>query len=115
MTVTSIPPELAGRVVVSGDPGYRRLRSTYTKVGSPSSIVLARGAGDVAAALDLARARGESVSVRSGGHGLSGRSTGDGVVIDLSTLNRVQLIDPDRRLVRIEAGARWADVEIGRA
>ena len=98
------------RLVTPDDPRYPALRSTYTTVGAPSAIVLARDADDVAAALERARTDGVPVSVRSGGHGLSGRSTGDGVVVDLSTMNRVRLIDPDRNLVRVEAGARWSDV-----
>ncbi|WP_405970471.1 FAD-dependent oxidoreductase [Streptomyces sp. NBC_00988] len=51
------------------------------------------------------------ISVRSGGHGLSGRSSNDGgVVIDLSSMHEVELIDPATRLVRVQAGARWANV-----
>jgi hypothetical protein len=49
--------------------------------------------------------------VRSGGHGLSGRSSNDGgIVIDLSAMRTVDIVDADARVVRIEAGARWAGV-----
>ncbi|MBM0280091.1 FAD-binding oxidoreductase [Micromonospora tarensis] len=51
------------------------------------------------------------IAVRSGGHGLSGASSNNGgVVIDLSMLNRVQVLDERAGLVRVEAGARWANV-----
>jgi FAD/FMN-containing dehydrogenase len=49
--------------------------------------------------------------LRSGGHGISGRSTNDGgIVIDLSAMRAIEVLDADARLVRVEAGARWTDV-----
>src|SRR5690606_2194468 len=49
--------------------------------------------------------------VRSGGHGISGRSTNHGgIVIDLGKLNKIEVLDEAKRLVRIEPGARWMDV-----
>ena len=62
-------------------------------------------------ALAFARDQDVPLAIRSGGHGISGRSTNDGgIVIDLSRLNRIEVLDEDKRLVRIEAGARWKDV-----
>src|SRR5690606_8390066 len=47
----------------------------------------------------------------SGGHGISGRSTNTGgIVIDLSRMNRIEILDEATRRVRIEPGARWKDV-----
>ncbi|MFD0657811.1 FAD-binding oxidoreductase [Thermocatellispora tengchongensis] len=70
-----------------------------------------RDTAEVVAALRYAREQGLPLSVRSGGHGLSGRSTNNGgVVIDLSAMNKVEVLDRQARLVRVEAGARWAQV-----
>ncbi|MEU4095551.1 FAD-binding protein [Streptomyces sp. NPDC026673] len=107
----AVPATLADRTVLPGDPRYPLLSSTYTAVAHPAAVVLVRGAGDVAAALAAARAQGLAVSVRSGGHGLSGRSSNDGgVVIDLSALDEVRVLDRAARLVRVGAGARWGSV-----
>lgn len=106
-----VPARLRDRFVEPGDRRYPLLRSTYTTVAAPAGIVLARGAEDVAATLALARDRRLPLSVRSGGHGLSGRSTNDcGLVIELSMLDEVTVLDRDARLVRIGAGARWGRV-----
>jgi hypothetical protein len=110
-TLSVVPAELAGKVVTPDDRRYRPLRSTYTTVGRPAAVVLPESAGDVAAALRLARETGLRVAVRSGGHGLSGSGTNNGgLVIDLSALHRVDVLDRGSRLVRVEAGARWAQV-----
>ncbi|MFI6288008.1 FAD-binding oxidoreductase [Streptomyces sp. NPDC051018] len=107
----TLPAELTGKVVGPDDRRYRLLRSTYTTVGRPAAVVLPESAGDVAAALRLARERGLRLAVRSGGHGLSGSGTNDGgLVIDLSALHRIDVLDRASRLVRVESGARWARV-----
>jgi FAD/FMN-containing dehydrogenase len=105
------PADLAGRIVLPGDKRYPRLRSTYTTVGDPAVVVLPESAGEVASALRFARENGLRLAVRSGGHGLSGSGTNDGgLVIDLSALRRVDVLDRRSHLVRVEAGARWAQV-----
>ena len=51
------------------------------------------------------------LGIRSGGHGISGRSTNNGgIVIDLSKMNKIEILDEPTRRVRIEPGARWAEV-----
>jgi FAD/FMN-containing dehydrogenase len=65
----------------------------------------------VVLALDYARDQDVEISVRSGGHGVSGRSANDGgIVIDLSRMNSVEVLDAESGRVRVEPGARWGDV-----
>ena len=99
------------RLVLPGDPLYAALRSTYTTRHAPAQVLLPRDPAEVVSALQHARSTGLQISVRSGGHGLSGRSSNDGgVVIDLTRLNDVKVLDRASRLVRVGAGARWAEV-----
>ena len=94
-----------------GDFGYAKVRSTYMRGGAPGLVIQPKDADQVVAALAFARDQDVPLAIRSGGHGISGRSTNDGgVVIDLSRLNRIEVLSEADRLVRIEAGARWKDV-----
>jgi hypothetical protein len=108
----AIPAALAPRAIEPGDPGYAGVRSTYMRAGSPGLVLPVRDTGEVAEALAFARRhRDVPLSVRSGGHGISGRSTNDGgIVIDLGPMNVIEVIDPARRRVRLGPAARWKDV-----
>ncbi|SFR67809.1 FAD/FMN-containing dehydrogenase [Agromyces sp. CF514] len=108
----AVPASLAAHAIEPGDAGYSRVKSTYMRGGSPGLVLQAGSPEEVADALAFVRANPDvPFGVRSGGHGISGRSTNDGgIVLDLSRMNAMEVLDESRRLVRIEAGARWMDV-----
>ncbi|MDW5326733.1 LLM class flavin-dependent oxidoreductase [Plantactinospora sp. KLBMP9567] len=104
----ALPAPLAAHAVEPGDHDYGRVRHSYIRRGSPALVLRP---GDAAEAVHYARDQGVPLSVRSGGHGSSGRSTNDGGIgIDLSRMNRVEVLDPARRIIRLEPGARWGEV-----
>ncbi|MFC5929385.1 LLM class flavin-dependent oxidoreductase [Cryobacterium melibiosiphilum] len=105
-----IPANLAA--IEPGDAGYRDVRSTYLRGGSPAVVLQPTSVAEVAEALEFARKHPDAVlALRSRGHGISGRSTNDGgIVIDLRHLDSIEVIDEERRLVRIGPGASWSDV-----
>lgn len=107
-----LPQALAQIAVEPGDAGFVRVRSTYMRGGSPAIVFQARNTVEVIEALAFARAhRHLPLAIRSGGHGISGRSTNDGgIVIDLSQMNTIEVLDRAARLVRIGPGARWMEV-----
>lgn len=111
MSVLELPRELRERAVLPDDPRYASLRSTYTTRRSPAIVLLPETDAEVARSLLFARDAGVPLSIRSGGHGLNGRSSNDGgVVIDLSAMSAVEVVDRRARLVRVQAGARWGEV-----
>jgi FAD/FMN-containing dehydrogenase len=102
---------IAGEVVVPASLSYDELRKVFNQAGSPAVIVRAQSNDDIVTALRFAREHQFTLSVRSGGHGLSGQATNNGgLVLDLTYLNAVEILDPEQRLVRIGAGARWGEV-----
>ena len=107
----AIPAELAPTAVEPGDRGYGKVRSTYIRSGWPGLVLRPADVDDVIAALAYAREQGVLLSVRSGGHGISGRSTNDGgIVIDLRALGDIEVLDPGTGRVRLGPGARWGEV-----
>src|SRR6188768_169728 len=76
----------------------------------PRYVARCSSADDVAEALAFAAARGLEVSVRAGGHAVSGRALCEGVVLDVRGLDEVE-VDPVRRVARIGGGATWAQVD----
>ena len=104
-------PAGLGDVVVPGDEGYDDARRTVFASGSPALVTRPRDETEVAAAVTYAAREGLPLSVRSGGHGLTGHATNDGgLVIDLRHLDAVEVLDPHRRLVRVGTGATWGRV-----
>ncbi len=106
-----LPAALAREAVEPGDAPYATVRSTYLRGGRPGLVLRPADPDEVVEALAFARVQDVPLSVRSGGHGISGRSTNDGgIVIDLSRLNRIDVLNESTRLVRVEPGARWGEV-----
>lgn len=105
-----VPAGLAA--IEPGDFGYADVRATYMRGGAPGIVLQPDSPQQVADAIGFARRHPElPLAVRSGGHGISGRSTNDGgIVIDLRRLDDIEVLDVERRLVRIGPGARWTQV-----
>lgn len=104
---------LAGRVIGPEDAGYDAARRCFNALvdGRPAVIALCTGSGDVATALDFARAQGLEVAVRGGGHNPAGHCVCDGgLVIDLSQLRTVE-VDGDARVARAGGGSTWLDFD----
>lgn len=82
------------------NPAYRDVR--------PRLVVLCRSVSDVVTALSYATAAGEHLVPRGGGHCFVGRSSTDGILLDLSGLDCVSVADDG--VARIAAGARLGQV-----
>jgi FAD/FMN-containing dehydrogenase len=89
-----------------GDEDYDQARTTIAGTAEPAVVLRPTTPEEVAASLRHARAEGLPVAIRSGGHNPLGFGNIDGgVVLDLSRLDRVELLGDGR--VRIGAGATW--------
>jgi alkanesulfonate monooxygenase SsuD/methylene tetrahydromethanopterin reductase-like flavin-dependent oxidoreductase (luciferase family)/FAD/FMN-containing dehydrogenase len=107
-----VPPSLAADAIEPGDSHYSRVKNNYMRGGAPGIVLRPSTVDEVVDAVAFARAHPDiPLGVRSGGHGISGRSTNDGgIVIDLGRLNAIEVVDDAARRVRIGPGARWQDV-----
>ena len=104
----ALPAALRATAIEPGDRTYPAVRSTYLRSGAPGLVLRPGTATEVAEALAFARQQQVPLAIRSGGHGISGRSTNDGgIVIDLGKLNG---IDVTGTRVRVGPGATWGHV-----
>jgi FAD/FMN-containing dehydrogenase len=108
----ALADSIDGRVVAPGDPTYgrgSRLFDPRFDDARPVAIAECRSAGDVEKAVRWATGHGIRPIPRSGGHSYGGYSTGDGLIIDVTGLNRVSL-DRNRGTATVGAGSRLIDV-----
>jgi alkanesulfonate monooxygenase SsuD/methylene tetrahydromethanopterin reductase-like flavin-dependent oxidoreductase (luciferase family)/FAD/FMN-containing dehydrogenase len=106
-----LPASLRSQAIEPGDRAYPKVRSTYIRRGSPGLVFQPDGVDEVVDALGFAREQGVPLAIRSGGHGISGRSTNDGgIVVDVGALDEIDLIDPAEGRIRLGPGARWGEV-----
>ena len=102
-----------GHVIHPGGPDYDVHRKMWN--GSfdkhPAVILRCAGVSDVIAGVQLGRAGGLPVAVRSGGHSFPGLSVADdALVIDLSPMKGVR-VDPDKRTARVQAGVLLGELD----
>jgi FAD/FMN-containing dehydrogenase len=101
---------LAGEVVLPGSPDYESTRKPAIARfhdAKPQAVVLCETAEDVSEALSFARRHGLRTVPRSGGHCFAARSSGEGIVIDVSPMRSVSVSDG---VATVGAGARLGHV-----
>ena len=91
--VSELAARVSGPVFAPNDSGYDAARAVHNGLDRPQAggdRALPDAAGDVVAALALARRAGLEVSVRGGGHNVAGRAVTDGgVMIDLAEMKAI--------------------------
>jgi FAD/FMN-containing dehydrogenase len=102
---------LDGELFSPDSAGYEAVRrpvnAAYREV-RPRLVVLCRSVSDVARAVVFAATAGDRVALRGGGHCFAGRSSTDGIVLDLSGFDGIRMADD--RVATIGSGARLAQV-----
>jgi FAD/FMN-containing dehydrogenase len=113
-TIQELRASIRGQIVTPGEEGYTEASSVWNGAHNghtPALLVRCTGTADVIAAVGFARSNSLTVAVRGGGHSVAGFSTNDdGIVIDLSPMNRVR-VDLATMRASVGGGAVWADVD----
>jgi FAD/FMN-containing dehydrogenase len=101
---------LRGGLHRPGDAAYDALRRAHSPAldSRPALVVEAYGAADVRAAVAAAREYALPFAVQGTGHGTHVACNG-GVLVRTNAMATV-LVDAERRIAHVGAGARWADV-----
>src|SRR6202008_2764195 len=110
-TVQGFADGLRGRLVPPGDSGFDDGRKVGKGMSARRPALTARcaGAADVIAAVHFARDHRLLVSVKGGGHNITGNAVCEGgLMIDLSPMKGIR-VDPAGRTARAEAGLTWGE------
>ena len=110
---SSLDTAIGGDLLLPDNPRYEEARRVWNGMidRRPAAIARARTTADVVAAVNFAREHGLEIAVRGGGHNAAGLAVvDDGLVIDLTEMNQVQ-VDPERRIARAGGGATWGDFD----
>ncbi|SYV98996.1 putative FAD-dependent oxido-reductase [Oenococcus oeni] len=112
-----LPNDLIPIAIDRNSVDYVQASSNCFITGKPKLILMARTENEAAASIKYAsRVRKETgidvpFSFRSGGHGISMASVNnDGIILDISKLKKVEIVDINKGLVKVQAGAVWGDV-----
>jgi len=111
--VSDLRSALRGVLTLPGEEGYEASRRIFNAMidRRPAAIVRCAGASDVMAGVTFAHAHGLDVSVRGGGHNVSGRAVCEGgLMLDLTPMKSIR-VDPARRLARAEPGLTLAELD----
>lgn len=111
--IEPLSERVRGEVLQRGDEGYDDARRIWNAMidREPAIIVRCLGAADVMVAVEFAREQGLLLAVKGGGHNVAGNAVCDGgLLIDCSPMKGVR-VDPDAKTVRVEPGARMADLD----
>lgn len=104
---------LRGPLLRPGDTAYDEARVIWNGMidRRPALIARCTGAADVMTAVHFAREHDVLVSVKGGGHNVSGKAVCDGgLMIDLSRMKSIR-VEPAARIVRAEPGTIGAELD----
>ena len=99
-----------GRLVLPDSSDYglaRKPEMVRFQSVLPEAVVLCRSAADVSATIAFARRHRLQTAIRCGGHSVAGRSSTEGVVIDVTPINAVAVVDG---VATVGAGVRLGNL-----
>ncbi len=73
----------------------------------PIAVLRPEHTDDIHVAVDVCRELGVSITPRGAGTSFTGQCVGDGLQIDCSLLDEIEWIDRERKVARVQPGARW--------
>ncbi|MEM7467885.1 MAG: FAD-binding oxidoreductase [Pseudomonadota bacterium] len=113
--IRGLASNLDGKLLCPNDEGYDEARTIWNAMidKRPAGIARCTCTADVVQAVNFARKHDLLVSVKGGGHNVAGNAIcNDGLMIDLSLMNRVQVNEAQQR-AKVQGGATLGDVDRG--
>jgi FAD/FMN-containing dehydrogenase len=104
---------LSGQLILPEHSSYNEVRKVWNAMidKRPALITRCAGSGDVIKSVKFARANNLLVSVRAGGHNVSGKAVCDnGIMIDLSLMKGIW-VDPSSQIALAQPGIRLGEFD----
>ncbi|TDH26381.1 FAD-binding oxidoreductase [Segetibacter sp. 3557_3] len=104
---------LVGDLLLPADQGYHETRKIWNGMidRHPALIARCKNAQDVIHSVNFAREHNLLLSVRGGGHNITGNAVCEGgIMIDLSLMKSVK-VDSEDQIAVVETGATWGDFD----
>jgi FAD/FMN-containing dehydrogenase len=111
--IEELRTRLRGALLFPGSPGYDESRSIWNAMIDRRPALIARclGVADVVACVNFARQNKLALSIKGGGHNISGLAVSDGcMMLDMSLMRGVW-VDSSARIARAQAGCLLGDVD----
>jgi hypothetical protein len=111
--VSELKEKLTGALLQPGDPGYDEARKVWNGMidRQPALIVRCQNSDDVIYAVNCAREHRLLLSVKAGGHNVTGNAVCDGgIMVDLSLMRSVK-VNAEQKIAEVEPGATWGDFD----
>ncbi len=109
----SLRARLRGPLLTPGDAGYDDSRSLWNGMidRRPLAVIRCLGTADVLAGVTFAREAGLPLTIKGGGHNISGLAAADdSVMLDMSLMRGVR-VHPGERTAHAQAGCLLGDID----
>ncbi len=107
--INNLKDTLSGNLLRHGDDGYEDARKIWNGMidKHPAMIAQCKNVDDVIACVNFARINNMVISIKAGGHNVTGNAVcDDGLMVDLSLMNAVK-VDAEEQVAYVESGATW--------
>ncbi|MGZ8559483.1 MAG: FAD-binding oxidoreductase [Chitinophagaceae bacterium] len=111
--VKDLQQNFEGNILMEGDSEYETARKVWNGMidRKPAVIAQCLNNNDIIQAVKFARKNNLLVSVKGGGHNVTGNAVcDDGIMIDLSLMRSVK-VDPEKKIAEVQTGATWGDFD----
>ncbi|HET6350355.1 MAG TPA: FAD-binding oxidoreductase [Candidatus Krumholzibacteria bacterium] len=111
--VDALRGALRGTLITASDPGYHEARAVWNGMIDRRPALIARciGTADIVACVNFARETGIALSIKGGGHNISGLAVTDGGLMIDCSLMRGCLVDTRARVAHAQPGATLGDID----
>lgn len=111
--ISNLRSQIAGNILLPEEDGYEEARKICNGMinKKPALILQCKSTNDVVVAVAFAKQQNLVISIRGGGHNITGNAICDGgIMIDMSQMKRV-LVDPEQMTAKAQTGATWGDFD----